>query len=123
LRQLFLRRNQLDFILGQHLERQNEQPKADWPGRNDQGVRRLLENYRNDPESIEHRAASGKRRKTPAGCPVKVRPFCASKQQKTPIFIDSKPTSENREGCRMTYAITWAEWVGHADASIRPHAA
>jgi hypothetical protein len=27
----FLRRNQLDFILGQHLERQNEQPKADWP--------------------------------------------------------------------------------------------
>jgi T5SS/PEP-CTERM-associated repeat protein/autotransporter-associated beta strand protein len=39
------------------------------------------------------------------------------------IFIDSKPTSENREGCRMTYAITWAEWVGHADASIRPHAA
>ena len=43
-------------------------PKADWSGRNDQGVRRLLENYRNDPESIEHRAASGKRRKTPAGC-------------------------------------------------------
>jgi len=41
-----------------------------------------FENYRNDPESIEHRAASGKRRKTPAGCPVKVRPFCASKQQK-----------------------------------------
>ena len=35
---------------------------------NDQSVRRLLENYRNDPESIEHRAASGKRRKTPAGC-------------------------------------------------------
>jgi hypothetical protein len=32
-------------------------------GRNDQGVRRLLENYRNDPESIEHRVASGKRRK------------------------------------------------------------
>jgi hypothetical protein len=27
------------------------------------GVRRLLENYRNDPESIEHRVASGKRRK------------------------------------------------------------
>jgi hypothetical protein len=25
-------------------------------------------NYHNDPESIEHRAASGKRRKTPAGC-------------------------------------------------------
>jgi hypothetical protein len=23
----------------------------------------------------------------------------------------------------MTYAITWAEWEGHADASIRPHAA
>src|SRR6478672_11160608 len=68
-----------DFILGQHLERQNEQPKADWPGRNDQSVRRLLENYRNDPESIEHRAASGKRRKTRAGCPVKIRPFCASK--------------------------------------------
>ena len=36
--------------------------------RNDQGVRRLLENYRNDPESIDDRAASGKRRKTPAGC-------------------------------------------------------
>ena len=35
-------------------------------GRNDQSVRRLLENYRNDPESIEHRAASGKRRKTRA---------------------------------------------------------
>jgi hypothetical protein len=31
--------------------------------KDDQGVRRLLENYRNDPESIEHRAASGKRRK------------------------------------------------------------
>jgi hypothetical protein len=42
----------LGFYSGQHLERQNEQPKADWPGRNDQGVRRLLENYRNDPESI-----------------------------------------------------------------------
>jgi len=61
-------------------------PKADWPGRNDQSVRRLLENYRNDPESIEHRAASGKRRKTTAGCPVKVRPFCASKQQKNAHF-------------------------------------
>jgi hypothetical protein len=57
----------LGFYSGQHLERQNEQPKADWPGRNDQRVRRLLENYRNDPESIEHRAASGKQRKTPAG--------------------------------------------------------
>jgi hypothetical protein len=55
--------------------------------------------------------------------PVKVRPFCASKQQKNALFIDSKPTSENREGCRMTYAIIWAEWVGHADASMRPHAA
>jgi hypothetical protein len=55
---------------------------------------------------------------------VKVRPFCASKQQKNaPIFIVSKPTSENREGCRITYAIIWAEWEGHADASIRPHAA
>jgi hypothetical protein len=54
---------------------------------------------------------------------VKVRPFCASKQQKNALFIDSKPTSENREGCRMTYAIIWAEWVGHADASMRPHAA
>jgi pimeloyl-ACP methyl ester carboxylesterase len=42
-------------------------PKADWSGRNDQSVRRLLENYRNDPESVEHRAASGKRRKTLAG--------------------------------------------------------
>jgi hypothetical protein len=49
-------------------------------------AKRLLENYRNDPESIEHRAASGKRRKTRAGCPVKVRPFCASKQQKSPQF-------------------------------------
>jgi hypothetical protein len=28
-----------------------------WPGRNDQSVRRLLENYHNDPEIIEHRAA------------------------------------------------------------------
>ena len=52
----------------------------------DQSVRRLLENYHNDPEIIEHRAASGKRRKTPAGCPVKVRPFCASKQQKKRPF-------------------------------------
>ena len=34
--------------MGQYLERQNEQPKADWPGRNDQSVRRLLENYRNE---------------------------------------------------------------------------
>ena len=31
-------------------------------------VRRLFENYHNDPEIIEHRAASGKRRKTPADC-------------------------------------------------------
>jgi hypothetical protein len=45
------------------------------------------------------------------------------KRKKPPIFIDSKPASENREGRRMTYAVTWAEWVGHADASIRPHAA
>src|SRR6478672_3103051 len=110
-----------DFILGQHLERQNEQPKADWPGRNDQSVRRLLENYRNDPESIEHRAASGKRRKTLAGCSGEGQAvLCVPTAKKTPIFIVSKPTSENREGCRMTYAITWAEWEEHADASIRP---
>jgi hypothetical protein len=38
-------------------------------------------------------------------------------QKKTPIFIDSKPTSENREGCLMTYAITWAEW---RDARTHP---
>src|SRR5207344_1256753 len=57
----------LGFYSGQHLGQQNEQPRADWLGRNDQSVRRLLENYRNDPESIEHRAASGKRRKTLAG--------------------------------------------------------
>jgi hypothetical protein len=43
--------------------------------------------------------------------------------KKAPSFIDSKPASENREGRRMTYAITWAEWVGHADASMRPLAA
>jgi hypothetical protein len=43
--------------------------------------------------------------------------------KKSPSFIDSKPASENREGRRMTYAITWAEWVGHADVSMRPHAA
>jgi hypothetical protein len=30
--------------------------------------------------------------------------------KKTPILIDSKPTSENREGRRMTYAIKWADW-------------
>jgi hypothetical protein len=57
----------LGFYSGQHLGQQNEQSKADWPGRNDQSVRRLLENYHNDPEIIEHRAANGKRRKTPAG--------------------------------------------------------
>ena len=34
-----------------------------------------------------------------------------------------RPAFENREGCRMTYALIWAEWEGHADASIRPHAA
>jgi hypothetical protein len=33
-------------------ERQNEQPKADWPGRNDQSVLRLLENYRNETALI-----------------------------------------------------------------------
>jgi hypothetical protein len=60
----------------------NEQPKADWP----EGTIKAYENYRNDPESIEHRASSGKRRKTRAGRPVKVRPFCASKQQKSPQF-------------------------------------
>ena len=54
--------------------------------------------------STELPAESGEKRWR--AVPVKVRPFCASKQQKTPIFIDSKPTSENREGCRMTYAIT-----------------
>jgi hypothetical protein len=85
--------------------------------KDDQGVRRLLENYRNDPESIEHRAASGKRRKTRAGC------FVRPNSKKAPSFIDSKPASENREGRRMTYAITWAEWVGHANAPMRPHAA
>ena len=72
--------------------------------------------------STELPAESGEKRRR--AVPVKVRPFCASKQQKNaPIFIDSKPTSENREGCRMTYAIILAEWVGHADASMRPHAA
>ena len=35
---------------------------------------------------ILRQGASGKRRKTWAGCPVKVRPFCASKQQKSPHF-------------------------------------
>ena len=44
--------DELDFILGKHLERQNEQPKADWPGRNDESVRRLLENYRNETALI-----------------------------------------------------------------------
>jgi hypothetical protein len=44
--------------------------------------------------------------------------LCVQTAKKRPF---SKPTSENREGCRMTYAITWAEWVGHA--AIRPHAA
>ena len=61
--------------------------------------------------------------KTPAGCPKGQAVLCVQTAKKTPIFIDSKPTSENREGCRMTYAIIWAEWEGHADASIRPHAA
>jgi hypothetical protein len=57
--------------------------------------------------STELPAESGEKRRR--AVPVKVRPFCASKQQKKPIFIDSKPASENREGCRMTYAITWGE--------------
>src|ERR1700720_4014210 len=84
----FLRRNQLDFILGQHLERQNEQSKADWPRRNDQSVRRLLENYRNDPESIEHRAASGKRRKTPAGCSGEGQAvLCVQTEKKRPFSL------------------------------------
>ena len=47
--------------------------------------------------------------------------LCVQTAKERPFSLDSKPTSENREGCRMTYAITWAEWVGHA--AIRPHAA
>ena len=71
--------------------------------------------------STELPAESGEKRRR--AVPVKVRPFCASKQQKRrPFSLTSKPASENREGRRMTYAITWAEWVGHADASMRPHA-
>src|SRR5207342_348131 len=75
-------------------------------------------------DGFEHRAASGKRRKTPAGWSGEGQAvLCVQTAKKPPSFIDSKPTSGNREGCRMTYAITWAEWVEHADASIRPHAA
>src|ERR1700736_6850657 len=44
--------------------------------------------------------------------------FVRPNSKKAPSFIDSKPASENREGRRMTYAITWAEWEetrGHID--------
>ena len=41
--------------------------------------------YRRRPNSA-NRAANGKRRKTLAVCPVKVRSFCASKQQKNAHF-------------------------------------
>jgi hypothetical protein len=52
------------------------------------GVRRLLENYRNDPESIEHRVASGKRRKTPAGCSGKGQAvLCVQTAKKRPFSL------------------------------------
>src|SRR5207344_445321 len=113
----------LGFYSGHHLEQQNEQPQADWPEGTTKayaGCSRIIATIQR-ASSTELPAESGEKRRR--AVPVKVRPFCASKQQKKPIFIDSKPASENREGCRMTYVITWAEWVGHADASMRPHAA
>jgi hypothetical protein len=75
-----------------------------------------IANWRNGRRGIErrqnsaNRAADGKRRKTLAGLSGEGQAvLCVQTAKKTPIFIDSKPTSENREGCRMTYAIIWAE--------------
>ena len=49
----------LGFYSGQHLGQQNEQSKADWPGRNDQSVRRLLRelSQRNSPYNLQVGAA------------------------------------------------------------------
>ena len=72
--------------------------------------------------STELPAESGEKRRR--AVPVKVRPvLCVQTAKKRPFSLTQNQPSENREGCRMTYAIIWAEWEGHADASIRPHAA
>jgi hypothetical protein len=74
------------FYSGQHLEQQNERPKADWPGRNDQGVTgcsRIIATIQR-ASSTELPAESGEKRRR--AVPVKFRPFCAFKQQKNAHF-------------------------------------
>jgi hypothetical protein len=89
----------LGFYFGQHLEQQNEQPKADWPEGTTKayaGCSRIIATIQR-ASSTELPAESGEKRRrgcSGEGQAVFVRP----NSKKTPIFIDSKPTSENWEG-------------------------
>jgi hypothetical protein len=76
----------LGFYSGQHLGRQNEQSKADWPEGTTKayaGCSRIIATIQR-ASSTELPAESGEKRRR--AVPVKVRPFCASKQQKNAHF-------------------------------------
>jgi hypothetical protein len=76
----------LGFYSGQHLKQQNAQPKANWSEGTTKayaGRSRIIATIQR-ASSTELPAESGEKRGR-AG-PVKVRPFCASKQQKSPHF-------------------------------------
>jgi hypothetical protein len=76
----------LGFYSGQHLEQQNEQPKAHWPEGTTKayaGCSRIIATIQR-ASSTELPTESGEKRRQ--AVPVKVRPFCASKQQKNAHF-------------------------------------
>jgi hypothetical protein len=74
----------LGFYSGYHLGQQNEQSKADWP----EGTTKAYAGCSRIIATIQRASSTElpKRQKTLAGCPVKVWPFCASKQQKNAHF-------------------------------------
>jgi hypothetical protein len=76
----------LSFYSGQHLGQQNEQAKADWPEGTIKayaGCSRIIATIQR-ASSTELPAESGEKRRR--AVPVKVRPFCGSKQQKNAHF-------------------------------------
>ena len=71
------------------------------------------------PAEVRRHIGYVPRRKTRAGCSGEGQAvLCVQNSKKAPSFIDEKPTSENREGCRMTYAIIWA--AGGRDTRTHP---
>ena len=48
--------------------------------------------------------------------------LCVQTAKKPPVSLTQNQPPKTGKGRRMTYAITSAEWVGHADASMGPHA-